>query len=202
MPWVRPRMPLDTALDPDVGAVVEVASWAATDVAHDASMPATVRTRVAGLARLDVPVLLSGPSDTRKTRIARMLHATSSRAGGPLFEMHLRLIRESYLEPELFGQERGALCGPPLCWGVRGVLERARGGTVVLCDVDVLPISAQAHLARLLQTGRYRSIGRLDETEADVRVVATTRQDLARLIGTTFRSDLYEMLAAHEVALP
>ena len=72
----------------------------------------------------------------------------------------------------------------------------------MLCDVEVLPIPAQAHLARFLQIGMYRTIGSLYERLADVRIVATTRQDLARLIGVTFRSDLYAILVAHEVALP
>ena len=108
-------MPLETLLDPAVGAVIEVASSTVTDVVHDSLMAATVRTRVAALARLSVPVLLSGASDSGKREIARVLHATSSRAGGPLLEVHLRLIPESYVEPELFGMEPGAFCGPPLC---------------------------------------------------------------------------------------
>ena len=157
--------------------------------------------RIVALAAADVPVLFSGAPATDTARMARLLHAWSRRAGSPFLEVRLPLIPEGFLEPELFGMERGAFCGPPLCWGVRGVVDRARGGTVLLCDIETLGFSAQARLAHLLQTGRFRTIGGVEESAADVRIVATTTEDLGRLVGLRLRRDLHDILASHEVAL-
>jgi DNA-binding NtrC family response regulator len=188
----------DTVRDLCARAVIEVPS-ASIDVELDAPPTAPAEQRVAALALLDVPVLFRGETGRATARMARRLHAASSRARGALFEVHLQLLSEHLVEPAIFGVQPGCLCDGG---GATGVVERADGGTVVLCDVDELTPPVQAKLLHVLTTGQYRRIGERHPRQADVRIVATTTRDLAMLVGGRFRADLREILAAHEVVLP
>ncbi len=162
---------------------------------------ALVRRRIQAFAGHDAPVLITGETGTGKEVVARALHEAGPRAGGPFVAVGCGAIPESLAESELFGHERGAFTGATA--RRKGAFERAHRGTLLLDDVDDLPLPLQAALLRVLQEGTFTRVGGAVEQRVDVRVVATTKVDLAALARAgRFRDDLYYRLRGLELRLP
>ena len=105
------------------------------------------------------------------------------------------------MESELFGHEKGAFTGA--VERRAGCFELARGGTLLLDEIGDMPLNTQAKLLRVLEERRVRRLGSPREIELDVRVVASTNQNLLEAIGKgTFREDLYFRLNVFEIHLP
>jgi DNA-binding NtrC family response regulator len=152
----------------------------------------------ASIAPSHAPVLLVGESGTGKTLLARTLHRQGARGDGPFVELESRNLREAALEVELFGHvlPSGRLLRP-------GRIARAQGGTLYLDEVTALTPELQAKLLRVIQDGEYEPVGSDRPSEADVRFVLATREDLARLVERDlFRADLYYRISAVTVNLP
>ena len=147
------------------------------------------------------PVLVTGETGTGKELVARGLHQRGPRARRPFVPLACGAIPKELAESELFGHEKGAFTGAA---SQRiGAFERANGGTLLLDDVDDLPLPIQAALLRALQEGTLVRVGGSREIKVDVRVVATTKIDLAEASAAgTFRSDLYYRLRGLEIRLP
>ena len=160
-----------------------------------------VARRVRAYAEYPSPVLVAGETGTGKELISRALHNLSNRAKGPFVAVPCGAIPESLAESELFGHERGAFTGAT---GQRqGAFERANGGTLLLDDVDDLPLAIQVKLLRVLQEGTFMRVGGSRELHVDVRVVATTKVDLAALAEDgRFRDDLFYRLRGLEIHVP
>lgn len=153
------------------------------------------------LARCDLPLLICGEAGTGKTTAARVVHAWSPRAAAPRVMFDCVGQAESAIERELFGCERGAFAASSS--RKPGLIERAHGGTLVLDQVDELPVETQTRLLHLLACGRVVRIGGRHERAVDVRIVATTRSDLASAVAAgRFRRDLHDRLRAGSVTLP
>jgi len=146
-------------------------------------------------------VLVTGESGTGKTAIARALHASSPRAGGPFVEVNCGAIPETLFESELFGAEKGA--HSTATRRIEGKVDGARGGTLFLDEVSEIPIAVQSKLLQFLQSRSYYRLGSNTPLSADVRVVAATNADLEeRVRAKTFREDLYYRLNVLAVHVP
>lgn len=152
-------------------------------------------------ADTEAGVLLQGESGVGKELAAHFVHDRSHRAGGSFVTVDCTTLTETLFETELFGHERGAFTG---CVGRRaGLFETAHQGTLFLDEVGELPLSLQAKLLRVLESGEFRRVGGRVTLRADVRVVAATNRDLREMVmAGEFRQDLYYRLACLTVELP
>ncbi|MBW7930366.1 MAG: sigma-54-dependent Fis family transcriptional regulator [Gammaproteobacteria bacterium] len=168
-----------------------------------ASDPATLETLAlaARVAASDTTVLLSGESGTGKEVFARFIHQHSRRAAGPFVAINCAAIPENMLEALLFGHEKGAFTGAHEARP--GKFEQAQGGTLLLDEISEMCVSLQAKLLRVLQEREVERIGGRGPLALDVRVLATTNQDLRALVRAgRFREDLYYRLSVFPLGLP
>ncbi len=147
------------------------------------------------------PVLITGETGTGKEMVSRALHQLGSRAQRPFVPVACGAIPTELAESELLGHEKGAFTGAT---GQRfGAFERANRGTLLLDDVDDLPLALQVKLLRALEEKSFVRVGGSREIEVDVRVVATTKVNLDEVAAAGgFRQDLYYRLRALELRLP
>jgi two-component system response regulator HydG len=147
------------------------------------------------------PVLISGESGTGKEIVARALHHGSARARGPFVAINCAAITETLLESELFGHAKGAFTGA--VDSKKGLFTEADGGTLLLDEIGEMPLSLQAKLLRVLETGMVRPVGGGSERKVDVRILAATNRDLARAVQErSFREDLFYRLNVLPIHLP
>ena len=153
------------------------------------------------LSKYPWPVLVLGESGAGKEGIAQALHLRGPRRDRPLVTVNAGGMSETLVESELFGHEKGAFTGAA---GVhRGVFEQAEGGTLFLDEIGELPLSLQARLLRVLETGEVRRVGSEMAIKVDVRIVCATHRDLRAMVGTgAFREDLYYRLVQLVVSVP
>ncbi len=153
------------------------------------------------VAPTESTVLLTGESGTGKELFARALHALSPRREGPFVAVNCAAIPESLVEAELFGHEKGAFTGADR--RRPGRFELASGGTLLLDEVGELPLAVQAKVLRVLDDGRFERVGGSVTLAANVRLVAATNRDLARMVAAgEFRSDLLYRLEIFPIELP
>jgi len=165
--------------------------------------PATLEALAlaARVAGSDTTVLLSGESGTGKEVFARFIHQHSARAQGPFVAINCAAIPENMLEALLFGHEKGAFTGAHEARA--GKFEQAQGGTLLLDEISEMCVSLQAKLLRVLQEREVERIGGRSPVALDVRVLATTNQDLRALVRAgRFREDLYYRLSVFPILLP
>jgi len=156
---------------------------------------------LARVAESEASILLYGESGVGKELAARFIHARSARAGSAFIVINCAAVPETLFESELFGHERGAFSGSS---GLKkGLFEMADGGTLFLDEVAEIPLSLQAKLLRVLESGEFRRVGGTHTLKADVRLVsATNRKLLDEVDEKRFRLDLYYRLAGIDVDLP
>ena len=154
--------------------------------------------RVAGSS---ASVLISGESGVGKEVVARRIHATSPRAGGPFVAVNCGAIPAELMESELFGHTRGAFSGA--VQARQGRFRSADGGTLFLDEVGELPAALQTRLLRVLQEGLVDVVGADQPVRVDVRVLAATNRDVERLVADgTLREDLYYRLNVLRLHVP
>jgi len=153
------------------------------------------------VASAQAPVLLQGETGTGKELAANFIHNNSARRDQPFMTVDCTVLTESLFEAEVFGHARGAYTGSV---GERiGLYEQADGGTLFLDEVGELPLSQQAKLLRVLESGQYRRVGGRGSRKADVRIVCATNRHLWELVTAgQFREDLYYRIACLAVRLP
>ena len=148
-----------------------------------------------------IPVLLLGETGVGKEVFARCLHEMSPRAGKDFVAVNCAAMPQELVESELFGVEKGDYTGAQSARP--GRFERADGGTLFLDEVGDLPLPAQAKLLRVLQEREIERLGDQKPRKVDVRVVAATNADLAKLVKEgRFRLDLYYRLNAYQILIP
>ncbi len=146
-------------------------------------------------------VLILGETGSGKELMARFLHSKSARAAGPFIELNCSAIPDTLLESELYGHERGAFTDAKRF--KKGLFELADGGTLFLDEIGEMAPQLQAKLLRVLETRTFRRVGGHADITVDVRVVAATHRDLAKMVGEgRFREDLYFRLNVVPVEIP
>ncbi len=153
------------------------------------------------VAPTDLNVLINGESGTGKEVFPQIIHQNSARKHGPYIAVNCGAIPEGTIDSELFGHEKGAFTGA--IETRKGYFEVANGGTIFLDEVGELPLSTQARLLRVLETGEYIKVGSSKVQKTDVRVIAATNLnfDIA-LQKEKFRTDLYYRLNTVPIVLP
>ena len=145
------------------------------------------------VAPTDLSVLVTGESGVGKENFPQIIHQFSRRKHGPYIAVNCGAIPEGTIDSELFGHEKGAFTGA--ISDRNGYFAEANGGTIFLDEVGELPMSTQARLLRVLETGEYMKVGSSKVLKTDVRIVAATNVDFSAAIAEgKFREDLFYRL--------
>jgi DNA-binding NtrC family response regulator len=161
----------------------------------------SVIARAERVARTDADVLIEAESGTGKELLARWIHRSSPRSGGPFVAVNCSAFPENLLESELFGHVRGAFTGASAA--KPGKFELADGGTLLLDEIGELPASLQPKLLRALQEREIDRLGDTKPVPVNVRVIATTNRSLrAQVDAGDFRADLFYRLHVVPLTIP
>lgn len=153
------------------------------------------------VAKTELSVLITGESGVGKEVLPRIIHENSMRKTKKYFAVNCGSIPEGTIDSELFGHEKGAFTGAV---GEReGYFGAANGGTLFLDEVGELPLSTQARLLRVLESGEYIRVGSSEVRKTDVRIVAATNVNMAQAIRDgRFREDLFYRLNTIPIKIP
>ena len=153
------------------------------------------------VAPTDLSVLIQGESGVGKEVIPRIIHDHSKRRGKTYIAINCGAIPEGTIDSELFGHEKGAFTSA--IGEHEGFFGTADGGTLFLDEVGELPLSTQARLLRVLETGEYLRVGSSTPRKTNVRIVAATNVDIPTAIKQgRFREDLYYRLSTINIQIP
>ena len=153
------------------------------------------------VAPSDANVLVLGENGTGKGVVARALHAVSSRATRPMVVVNSGGVSEGVFESELFGHVRGAFTDAKA--DRAGRFELADQGTLFLDEIANVPLSQQAKLLRVIETGEFERLGSSRTRRVDVRIISATNSNLSEEVAAgRFRQDLLFRLNTIEIRLP
>lgn len=178
-------------------ADLKAANRDAWPLVGDSQAAASLRNQISRLAQVNSRVLIVGPSGAGKEVIARGIHASSDRAEQPFVAVNCAGIRPETMESTLFGEQAADGAVAP------GLLQHADGGVILLDEVADMPMETQAKMLRVIQEQTFTPVGASASVSVDIRVMASTSQDLKALVGDgRFREDLYFRLNVVPVTAP
>ncbi|MBI5062306.1 MAG: sigma-54-dependent Fis family transcriptional regulator, partial [Desulfatitalea sp.] len=153
------------------------------------------------VAKTDLTVLITGESGTGKDLTARAVHRLSHRQKGPFVAVNCPTVPENILESELFGYKKGAFTHATQ--NRTGLFQEAHGGTIFLDEIGDISPAIQTKLLRVLQEKEIKPLGDVHSIQVDVRIVASTNQDLkAKIRRQEFREDFFYRLNVLPIHLP
>ncbi|MBP6864542.1 MAG: sigma-54-dependent Fis family transcriptional regulator [Candidatus Didemnitutus sp.] len=156
---------------------------------------------IARVGPSDANVLITGENGTGKGVVAQALHAVSVRAGKPFISVNMGGLPEGVFESELFGHVRGAFTDAKT--DRAGRFELADGGTLFLDEIGNIPMSQQAKILRVLETGELERVGSSRTYRVNTRLISATNADLqAEVAAGKFRQDLLFRLNTIHIHLP
>jgi len=160
-----------------------------------------VFNQIMKVAPTDATVLIIGETGTGKELISKSIHEHSQRRAKPFVAINCAAIPQGLLESELFGHEKGAFTGAT---GRKpGKFEIADGGTLFLDEIGDMPLETQSKILRVLEEGQIERVGGVKSIRVDVRIVAATNKDLAKMVDEDrFRQDLFYRLNVFSIFLP
>ncbi len=157
--------------------------------------------RAIRVAPIDLSVLVIGESGTGKEFFPQIIHSYSPRKHSKYIAVNCGAIPEGTIDSELFGHEKGSFTGAVA--SRKGYFEEANGGTIFLDEVAELPLTTQARLLRVLETGEFLKVGSSTVQKTNIRVVAATNVDLLKAVSDgRFREDLYYRLSTVQINIP
>ncbi|MBI4823627.1 MAG: sigma-54-dependent Fis family transcriptional regulator [Nitrospirae bacterium] len=146
-------------------------------------------------------VLLLGESGTGKGLIAEIIHCSSQRGDKPFITINCSAIPENLLESELFGYKKGAFTGAVS--DKKGLIQMADEGTLFLDEIGDMPLSLQAKLLKVLDSGEATPLGDTKPRHSDIRLISATNHDIEKLAKEgRFREDLFYRINVVEIKLP
>ena len=153
------------------------------------------------VASTDISVLITGESGTGKENIPKIIHLNSKRKHNAHISVNCGAIPEGTIDSELFGHEKGSFTGA--LENRKGYFEAADGGTIFLDEIGELPMSSQARLLRVLESGEYIKVGSSMVQKTNVRIIAATNVKIQEAVKNgKFREDLYYRLNTISIQLP
>ncbi len=161
----------------------------------------TIYSYIEDLADVQSTVLITGESGTGKELVADALHYKGARNDMPMIKVNCSALSDNLLESELFGHVKGAFTGAVK--DRAGRFKMADGGTILLDEIGDMSPKIQVKLLRVLQERTFERVGESTSIKVDVRIVASTNQDLREKIERgEFRDDLYYRLNVVEILVP
>ncbi|MBD5218041.1 MAG: sigma-54-dependent Fis family transcriptional regulator [Bacteroidales bacterium] len=157
--------------------------------------------RAVKVAPIDLSVLVTGESGSGKEFFPKIIHQYGARKHKKYIAVNCGAIPEGTIDSELFGHEKGSFTGA--LSDRKGYFEEADEGTIFLDEVAELPLTTQARLLRVLETGEFLKVGSSKVQKTDIRVVAATNADLLKAVRAgKFREDLYYRLSTVIIQVP
>lgn len=158
-------------------------------------------TRAIQVAPIDLSVLITGESGSGKEFFPQIIHSFSARKHNKYIAVNCGAIPEGTIDSELFGHEKGAFTGAVS--SRKGYFEEADGGTIFLDEVAELPLTTQARLLRVLESGEFLKVGSSSVQKTNIRIVAATNVDMIKAVEEgRFREDLYYRLSTVLISIP
>lgn len=153
------------------------------------------------VAPTDLSVLITGESGSGKEVFPQIIHQLSARKHGPYIAVNCGAIPEGTIDSELFGHEKGSFTGAHEAR--KGYFEVVNGGTIFLDEIADMPLSTQARLLRVLESGEFIKVGSSKVLKTNVRIIAATNINLTEAIQHgKFREDLYYRLNSVPITVP
>jgi DNA-binding NtrC family response regulator len=157
--------------------------------------------QIESVANTEVTLLLTGDNGTGKSQLASYIHAQSAYAQGPFIAVNMGAISETLFESEMFGHTKGAFTDAKS--NRVGRFELAKNGSLFLDEIANIPLSQQAKLLRVLETGEYEVLGSSQTQLTQMRLICATNGDFKDLIEKElFREDLYYRVNTIELRVP
>lgn len=158
-------------------------------------------SRAIQVSPIDLSVLITGESGTGKEFFPKIIHTYSSRKHNKYIAVNCGAIPEGTIDSELFGHEKGSFTGAVS--SRKGYFEEADGGTIFLDEVAELPLTTQARLLRVLESGEFIKVGSSTVQKTNIRIVAATNVNMLKAIEEgRFREDLYYRLSTVLISIP
>ncbi len=188
------------SIDPDIENKIDQARRRFGIIGSSPLLMAAL-ARAVRVSPIDLSVLVTGESGAGKEFFPKIIHAFGARKHNKYIAVNCGAIPEGTIDSELFGHEKGSFTGAVAAR--KGYFEEADKGTIFLDEVAELPLTTQARLLRVLETGEYLRVGSSLVQHTDVRIVAATNVDLAKAVAEgKFREDLFYRLSTVTIHVP